>query len=218
MHAREVFELGKARPSHDRVTPRLSVAARSAVVHQHDGEAVVDPGLHLCGVRVLVVGLGPAVDDEDRRMRSRASRLGDEEMHAIGVLLGVGHTRGRTLARGTDHDSVAHRADLRRGRRVRPLVPNVAIGTNTRRRDRSGLGRNPLEPPRAEVDAVELAAAAVLVADEERAGIGVPLGERLARKIELDVVDAPRARVEEERLPPAAAIMQHEQPLVAGHW
>ena len=217
MHLRKILELGNARPPYDRVPPRLSVPARAAVVDEHDREAVIDPGLHRRGKGILIVSLRSAVHDEDGRVRPGASRLRDEEVDAVHVELLVDRADGRGFARPAEHDTDAHRPDLGRRRRVRPLVPDVAVRTDSRRLDGARVGLEPMEPALREIVAVELSPSAVFVSDEKRTAVGIPLGECLTREIKLDVVGRVRSRVEDQRLAAAAPVVQHEQTLVATH-
>jgi len=54
----------------------------------------------------------------------------------------------------------------------------------------------------------------VLVSDEQRLSIGIPLGVGLARQIELDVVDTAARRVEDQGLAPTAPVVKDEEPLI----
>ena len=81
--------------------------------------------------------------------------------------------------------------------------------------DRAGLCGKPLESACPEVVAIELSPAAVFMSDKERLRIRIPVGECLARQVELDIVDRRRGRIEDERLAPAAAVVEREKPLIA---
>ena len=95
------------------------------------------------------------------------------------------------------------------------MVPDVTVGTRARGADGPRLGRKPFEAARGEHVAVKLATAAVVMPDEERARIRVPVREGLARKVEVDDGLASGGCVEDERAREAFALVQHEQPLVA---
>src|SRR5438309_1251025 len=106
---------------------------------------------------------------------------------------------------------------MRRGRRARArqLVPDVAVGVHARADDRAGLRAKLLESSCREVVAVELGPTAVFVSDKERLRIRIPVGECLARQIELDIVDRGGGHIEDQRLAPAAAVVEREKPLIA---
>src|SRR5439155_22831122 len=99
----------------------------------------------------------------------------------VDVELLIDRAFGRAVARRAEHNAATDRSNLGRRRGVRPLVPDVAVRTDSRRRDRAWFGREGLERALGKVVAVELSASAVLMADEQRAPVGIPLGEGLAR-------------------------------------
>ena len=57
----------------------------------------------------------------------------------------------------------------------------------------------------------------MLVSDKQRRRVGIPVGERLARQIDPDVVTFGGRRVEDQRLAPAAPGVHREEPLITGH-
>ena len=215
MHLRDVLELRQPHAPDVRVAPLFSVTGGPTVVHEDDREAVIDPRLHSRIEGILVVCRRPAMDDEDRGMRSLAGRFRDKDVHAVDVEIAEGDAGGRGLARRPQNDPATE--GVRRGRcaRAGQLVPDIAIGVHARGDDRAGLRGKPLESSCPEVVAIELGPAAVFVSDEERLSIRIPVGERLARQVELDIVDRRRGRIEDERLAPAAAVVEREKPLIA---
>ena len=98
-----------------RVPPGPSVAGRAAVVHQHDGEPVVDARLDYRREGVAVVGGRPAVDQEERRVRPRTSRLGDEaegRHRQVSVSDAAGAARRPAARAAPARRTCTHEADL----------------------------------------------------------------------------------------------------------
>ena len=150
---------------------------------------MVDPRLDAGVERVLVVAPRPTVDDEDRRVRRLRNGLGDESVHAVDVEITEGDSGRRRFAGSAQDHTAGERMRRRRGSGVGQLVPDVPVGKDPSAGDGPGLCAQPLQRSRREVVAMELRAAAVLVCDEERFRVGIPVGGGLSREIEHDVLD-----------------------------
>src|SRR2546430_8882105 len=198
LYFRDVLELGESRLADDRVAPQLPVAARAPGVDENDGETMVDPRLVPRGELVAVMRLGAPVNDQDGRMRTAALGLSDEDVDALDVDVLV-RRPGRSDVSGRAHDDAVAPADDRGLGRALPHVPDVAVGPHPRFAHAARLSRDAIELLRREIDPVELASPAVVVCDEERARVRVPVGGDLTREVDRDLLLPAGRGVEDER-------------------
>jgi hypothetical protein len=148
-------------------------------------------------------------------MRTAAFRLGDKDVDAIHIDVLIRRSRRRCLA-GWPHDDAIAPTDDRRLGRALPHVPDVAVRPHARLADAAGLGGKPLELLVPEVEPVELPSPAVVVRDEERSRVRVPVGGDLAGKIDRELLIPAGRRVEDERALQPLSLVEDDEALITG--
>ncbi len=83
-----VREVDAAHRAFDRRAVRLAVAGTASRVAEHDRVAGVHVHLHFVEQVDGVLGIRPAVDEQQRRMRAGAGRLGDPAVQRVAVTCG----------------------------------------------------------------------------------------------------------------------------------
>src|SRR5256885_12467167 len=147
-------------------------------------------------------------------MRTTAFRLGDKDVNAIHIDVLIRRPHGCRLA-GWPHDDAVSSTDGRRLGRALPHVPDVAVRPHARLAEAAGLGLKPLELLVREVEPVELPPPAVVVRDEERSRVRVPVSGDLTGKIDRELFIPAGRRIEDERALQPLALVQDDEALIA---
>ena len=131
-----------------------------------------------------------------------------------------GHRARRALAGQRDEHAVGavrvQRAHARRLGGRRAGVLDGAVRPDLRRADAARRHRQ-LAERAVEVVAVEPGAGRVRVPDQQERGVGRPVGGHLARQVEVDLGLGVGVDVPDQQLLAAAALVQQQEPGVAGH-
>ena len=221
-HGGEILELGQARPAGEGVPPLASVAGRAAVVHLDGRAAQVDVRGAVACEGVTVVPGGAAVHQEDGGVGPRSSRSGEQRMHraarAGGFEILHGHRAGSPRAGRRQHDVALGRAHHGRLGGAGPGVLDGAVRAGGRAGDGARRRRQRLERAGREVEPVQGRAGAVLGVHEQGGAVLVPVGRQVAGQCgEVRIDPGAGRRVPQKRQWPAGALVQRQQPVVAGH-
>jgi len=210
-----VGKLGEAGPPHDRIAPRAPVPGRSAVVDEHDGVPVIHPGLRRRGEAVLVVRFRPAVDVEQGRVWAGTVGCHDEAVDLARDDVAIPPATGHVAGIPREDALAVERHEGPRPFRGAERAPDRAVGSDRRPVDAAGRRVQTRECVAVEVVAVQLAAAPMVVPQEQRLRAGVPRRLDLAGQVDRDRPLQSGLRVPDERAPGPVALVSDDDSLIA---